>query len=158
MRKYCTPHGALGRSGEAVAWATVLGMQTSSPLLRVVTTLLLVGASSLLACDDEHAHGGVEIVFAEPLDGAVVAVDSEVSIEATVTAEEAMHGWMVEVRNHADDTVLATFDAHDHTAAYDIAEVWTADVASGTEVDIEVIVTVDHDGGLDSHLITITVE
>ena len=69
-----------------------------------------------------------------------------------------MHGWMVEVRNHADDTVLATFDAHDHTATYDIAETWTAAVAAGTEIDIEVIATVDHDGELAKKLITITVE
>ncbi|MBK9072294.1 MAG: hypothetical protein IPL79_15040 [Myxococcales bacterium] len=133
-------------------------MNTSPRLVQISTALLLVASASLMACGDEHAHGGAEIAFAAPLDGAVVAVGAEVMIEATVTAEESMHGWMVEVRNHADDTVLATFDAHDHTAAYDIAEVWTADVASGTEVDIEVIVTVDHDGALETKLVTITVE
>lgn len=127
-------------------------------LFSLAAAFVLASVTSQMACDDEHAHGGAEITFAAPFDGAVVAVGADVSIEATVTAEESMHGWMVEVRNHADDTVLATFDAHDHTATYDIAEVWTADVASGTEVDIEVIATVDHDGELAKKLITITVE
>ena len=112
----------------------------------------------LTSCDDEHAHGGADITFAEPFDGAVVAVDAEVAIVAHVMAEEAMHGWVVEVRDHADDSVLATFDAHDHAATYHIEETWTASVASGTEVDIEVIVTADHDEAPVTKLITITVE
>lgn len=130
--------------------------------MRAISTVFALAIVSYagvsLGCStDEHADSA-EIHFIAPLDGSTVAPGADVPIEIHVTADAPMHGWVVTVRNTADSAELATFDDHDHADTYEIAEIWTANVESGTEVEIEIAVTLDHDSDPITSSATITVE
>lgn len=124
-----------------------------------LVTGFLLAAAMAGGCGDEHEHGGdVAIHIASPTDGATVAAGESVTIAAHVEAEDTLHGWTVNVRNVADDSVLATFADDVHDAMFEISEDWTADVDPGTEVEIEFVVEIDHEGNTASESVSITVE
>ncbi len=120
----------------------------------IFSLLPLLAAATLVvfnACKkDEHHDNEATIEIASPTEGQIVMAGATLAIKATLTGKEDLHGWKVELRNKADNTVLFTADNHDHALTLTIDEVWTNNVTAHTDLVLEVFAQLDHDGALSS--------
>jgi len=105
-----------------------------------------VFVSSCKKEEDDHHDVPATIEIAAPLATGMYNQGDTVFINATVTAEAAMHGWELHLRKKADQTEVFAADAHDHAATYNISEYWINNVTSDTQMELEVMATIDHDG------------
>lgn len=114
-------------------------------------SLLVVSTFLLDACkkDEEHANEAtIEIIT--PQEGQMFHSGETVTIQATLTGKESLHGWKVEIRKAADNSVVFEADAHDHALSFAINETWTNNVTEHTNLVLEVFAQLDHDGTLTS--------
>lgn len=115
--------------------------------ISIYLGILMALVVFLSSCKDEdHDENNAVIEISAPLAGSMYNNGDTVFLNATVTAEEAMHGWELYIRKKTDQTQIFTADAHDHAATYTIAEYWVNDVTQDTEMELEIIATIDHDG------------
>lgn len=94
---------------------------------------------------DKHLNTA-EITFITPTENATYTHGDTVKLNITAVGEQTLHGWQINIRNKADNTILFTKDAHAHAAILNIAEYWINDVHTHCNVEAEVIVGLDHDG------------
>ena len=99
------------------------------------------------ACDkDEEPTNTATIEISSPTEGQIIMGGATVDIKATLTGTEMLHGWKLEIRKVADDTVLYTAEAHDHGMSYTINETWTNNVTHHSDLVLEVFAQVTHEG------------
>lgn len=117
-------------------------------LVLLLPILGLFGLTVLNACSkDDHSHGNdATITIASPTAGQMFHGGEMVPIKATLTGEESLHGWKVEIRKKSDGTVLFTADAHNHAVTLTIDEVWVNNLTEHTDLVLEVFARIDHDG------------
>lgn len=110
--------------------------------------MVLFGSAVLMAgCKkDEHTPNTADIQIAAPVDSHTYEYGDTVSVNATITAPEPMHGWELHLRKTADQSEVYTTDAHDHAATYNVTGYWVNNVTEHTPMELEVIATIDHDG------------
>lgn len=117
-----------------------------------LSMFLLATVSLITSCkkddddDDDHDGTTAEIVIASPTAGQEFMGGDTVAISATITGTAAMHGWALHLRKVSDQSEVFSADAHDHAASYTIAETWVNNLTEHTELQLEIIATLDHDG------------
>lgn len=117
--------------------------------ITFLSMFLLATVSLVTSCkkDDDHDETPTaEIVIASPTAGQEFMDADTVNINATITGTAAMHGWELHLRKVSDQTDVFSADAHDHAASYTIAETWVNNLTDHTELQLEIIATLDHDG------------
>lgn len=112
--------------------------------------LLLSVVSFTASCtndkDDEHNENTAIITIASPTEGANFHHGASIDIIAEIVGKEALHGYEVYLRNKADNTVLHSINSHTHDKTLTIHETWVNNVAMQTDVELEIVVFLDHDG------------
>lgn len=116
--------------------------------LFILMMMIATSVGFTTSCKDKEDDDNVtaDIVIEEPADGASVAQGDTLMIHAQVTGSAAMHGWELAVRKKTEQTVLYSTDAHDHAATYHIHGEWVNTMPAGTQMEIVVTVTLNHDG------------
>jgi hypothetical protein len=124
--------------------------------LFLLPTLALIGLVSMNACkkDDNHANEAT-IDISSPTEGQMVMAGGILAIKATLTGHESLHGWKVELRKKADNTVLFMVENHDHQQVLTIDETWTNNVTEHTDLVLEVFAQLDHDGTFSSKTVNL---
>lgn len=113
---------------------------------------LLLGllAAGFTACkhDDDHHHGNdtqATITLASPTAGQQFQPGDTVTITGTVVTEESMHGYILYIRRKPQLDTLYSYSGHEHGTSAAISQKWV-NTASQTDLELEVKVTLDHDG------------
>lgn len=117
--------------------------------ITFLSLFLLTSLSLITSCkkDDDHDNDPTaDIVIASPTAGQEFMGGDTVHINATITSANAMHGWELHLRKVSDQTEVYTNDAHDHAATYTIADTWVNTLTEHTELQLQIIATLDHDG------------
>lgn len=113
----------------------------------------IVIATAFTACT-KHAGDTVPapvteeatISFASPTQGGVYAIGDSISIQATCTAANTLHGCDIIIRRASDTTVLYNAHMHDHATSININRKWKADLVQATNLEVIVKAAVNHDG------------
>lgn len=129
--------------------------------MKKITFLSLFLAATLSfisSCKKDDGHDEeptADIAITAPTAGQEYMAGDTVFINATVTGTAAMHGWELHLRKVSDQTEVFSADAHDHAATYTITETWVNNVSDHTELQLEIVATLDHDGHTASKTVNI---
>lgn len=110
-------------------------------LLLAVAMLFVL----LPACHkhDDSSVNTAEITIASPVEGQIY--QGSVNIVGTLVGNEDLHGWVAHIRPKGGGADLFNAELHDHGTTLTINESWTPTVSVQTEVELEIIVQLDHD-------------
>lgn len=123
----------------------------------LLAAFALFGLLAVNACKkDDHDHGNeVTIEITSPTEGQQFHSGETVTIKATLTGKETLHGWKIEIRKKSDGTVLFRDDDHDHAKTLTVERTWVNNVTAHTDLVVEVFAQVDHDGKSTSKTVNI---
>lgn len=109
--------------------------------------LILLGIAFIQSCTRESVPVNVaSFAISSPQEGQLVHLGETVSIKATLSGTETLHGWAIEIRKKADGTVLYEKSLHTHGLSLHIDETWTDGVPDNADLVLEVFAQLDHDG------------
>lgn len=115
--------------------------------LFLLSALALMGLVCLNACKkDDNQTNDATIEISSPTEGQMVMGGATLAIQATLTGKETLHGWKIEIRKKADDSVVYEVENHDHAVMLGINESWTNNMTDHTDLVLEVSAEIDHDG------------
>lgn len=87
------------------------------------------------------------IVIHQPVEGAMYALDSVVTINVDITAADfEMHGYDVYLINETVGDTVWTTGLHDHGESFHIDGTWTNNVTDHSDMMLKVVAEIDHDG------------
>jgi len=114
----------------------------------LLSSILLFSLVMMNACKkDDHDHGNeATITISSPTEGQQFHNGETVTIKATLTGTESLHGWKIEIRKKSDGTVLFSEDEHDHATTFTLEKTWTNNLTEHTDLILEVFAQLDHDG------------
>ena len=114
------------------------------------TAFLLLVTIAFSSCgDDDDDVQPVEpsITITSPSVGQEVKSVQTLNITGTIKAENTLHGYTIYIRKKADNTEVFKKEIHDHKTEITINELWTVEaVTAHTDLELEVVGTLDHDG------------
>ena len=106
---------------------------------------LVVVLFTLLSCH-RHEENSATITISSP-DPALYFVGGDtVFIQGSVVAESEMHGMTIQLLNDASDSVMFTYSNEEHLASYSFNQFYVNQVSQHTDVRLEVVAELDHDG------------
>jgi hypothetical protein len=120
--------------------------------------LLLLVLTAFSACEDDHVdpENSAEITISNPADNGIVSEGQTVNIAGTIVGAHELHGYIINIRRKSDNVVVFSKSNDDHNANITINENWTVGtITEHTEMELEVVATLDHDGNTASKKITI---
>lgn len=92
-------------------------------------------------------HNLATISIASPMANQMVTSNQAITIQATISGLATIHGYKLFIRKKSDSTVLFTKDVHEHATNITVSETWTVPVVTAhTDLELEVVATLDHDG------------
>ena len=122
-----------------------------APLLVSLCALLF---GVLPACHKAEGPTGstnhATITVHSPAEGAAILPGATVQIRATIEAIEPLHGYELFIRNKATGEKLLSADEHSHGSTIEVSKNWVNTAAAGTELELEIAVSLDHDGNIHS--------
>jgi len=126
-------------------------------IMLLLPAIALFSLVALNACKkDEHDHGNeATIEITSPTEGQQFHNGETVTIKATLTGKEALHGWKIEIRKKSDGTVLFSDDDHDHATTLTVEKTWVNTVTDHADLIVEVFAQLDHDGAKSSKTVNI---
>lgn len=132
---------------------------TATLELEVIVLLDAAGKTTskkinITAKEEEEVADPV-IIITNPQDGAMIHPDETVDITGSATWSKTLHGYKIIIRNKADQTEIFTSDDHIHGTEIQFATSWKNELHEHTDLELEVIIYTDHDGGLVSRKIDI---
>ena len=121
-------------------------------IMLLLPAIALFSLVALNACKkDDHDHGNeATIEITSPTEGQQFHNGETVTIKATLTGKETLHGWKIEIRKKSDGTVLFSDDDHDHATTLTVEKTWVNTMTDHTALIVEVFAQVDHDGAMSS--------
>jgi hypothetical protein len=102
--------------------------------------------------DHDHNHDDVEnkvmtVTINNPSEGQMFALNDDVNIGASITANFEIHGYEVKLFNESNnDSLMFENFVHQHSENVNVSEIWTNTVSSHSDVRIEVSALADHEG------------
>jgi hypothetical protein len=111
------------------------------PFVLLASALLSLALPACHKADDDP--NTVEITLASPVEGQTY--QGAVNIVATMVGEDDLHGWELHIRPKAGGADFFTAESHEHGEAQAINESWTPVVSGKVEVELEIIVQLDHE-------------
>lgn len=126
-------------------------------IMLLLPAIALFSLVALNACKkDDHDHGNeATIEITSPTEGQQFHNGETVTIKATLTGKETLHGWKIEIRKKSDGTVLFSDDDHDHATTLTVEKTWVNTMTDHTDLIVEVFAQVDHDGAMSSKTVNI---
>lgn len=114
----------------------------------LLTAFALFSLLVFNACKkDDHDHGNeATIEITSPTEGQQFHSGETMTIKATLTGKETLHGWKIEIRKKSDGTVLFSDDEHTHGKTLTVERTWVNNVTEHTDLVVEVFAQLDHDG------------
>ena len=113
-------------------------------------TFLFAGSVVLASCsndsDDPKPQHTATITFTSPAEHATINGGDTAIIAGTITSNEQIHGYKIYVRNTTTGADTLLVDDHAHATQVPFSGVWINDVTAHSEIEAEVVVTLDHDG------------
>lgn len=99
------------------------------------------------------------LTFSNLTEGAVIHTGDSVLIQGVAAASAEMHGYEVAVKN-ADDTAVVYFSqhVHDHGDTLLINQGWKDTLTAAANLQVEVTLTLDHDGHTSTKTVGIKTE
>jgi hypothetical protein len=126
----------------------------------ILSRMLLLGVALLpflaTGCHQDEAAGTntAQVTIHNPMENDVVAPGATLEIHATVVGQDALHGYELFLRNKATGVNLLALNEHAHGSTIDIHEEWVNTVDETSELELELIVTLDHEGNTTSKKVT----
>jgi hypothetical protein len=120
-----------------------------SPYKYINYGLILAALLSSGGCKKKDAttpQPTITIDIQSPVEGAVVAQGASLLITAHVTSDVEVHGYEWKLRNKADNTELASGEAHAHGKDLNVNGSYLNNVPGTVQAELEVTVEIDHDG------------
>lgn len=123
-------------------------------LFYLAASLTIYSLTALTSCKkDEEPQNEAIIEIASPSAGQIFMGGATVPVKAILTGVEILHGWKVEIRKVADDSVVFTAESHEHAQTFSIDEAWTNNVTEHSDMVVEVFAQLDHDGTMQSQTV-----
>lgn len=110
---------------------------------------LFFGLSFLISScsDDDEVKPTATITLTSPTDPGLIASGNVLKITGTIAGNQEIHGYVINIRDVADNSIMYTTEVHDHAKDITINQEWTAPaVTSKKMLNLEIIATLDHDG------------
>ncbi len=95
------------------------------------------------ACNNEKEDPLPQIAVESPIEGATIEFGDTVHIEVNITHTEALHEYLVELKNADDDIVLFSEGEHSHDTEAHVHNHWVNNVATHTDMELNVT-AIDH--------------
>jgi hypothetical protein len=122
--------------------------------------LIMAGCLTLAAACKKKTENTpeptIDINLQSPTAGATYAYGDTVWVKAHVSSPVELHGYEWRIKNKTTNMVAATGDDHIHGKEIDISGYWINDVSATAQMDVEVVVEIDHDGDESEKEISIT--
>lgn len=97
-------------------------------------------------CEYADPEPTIEFAISEPTAGATYGKDQTVHIQATVTTDGPVHGYVVYLRNKSNnDEVVFSKEEHVHESPVSIHEMWVNDVTIHSDMELEIKLITEHD-------------
>lgn len=119
----------------------------------ILSAAILASAFTSCKKEDEHATEAT-ITINTPAANMMYDYGDTVFVNATISADEAMHGWMLGFTDESSNELFMV-DAHEHAATYNVDTFWVNNVTATTHVTVKLTATVDHDGNEQSQEVMI---
>lgn len=104
--------------------------------------------------DDDSCEYADEITFTitTPAEGSTYGKDETVHISAMIESTGELHGYEVVIRNVSNDNeeVFRHSESETHESMIHIHQEWVNTVASHSDMEMEVIAIIDHEGNTES--------
>ena len=138
-------------------------MQTQSPTSLLKPLLLGLLVTFAMGCKDDddhhHDHGNkATITLASPTEGQEFASGDTVRITGNIVTEQTMHGYGLYIRAKNQTDTLYKISGHEHGTTAAINQKWVPNLSGHTELELEVKVTLDHEGNTASKKVTFHAE
>ena len=126
-------------------------MKFSNSIFSIAFLASFIFVVSLASCKDDHDHGTfATITITQPQEMSVYDQGDTVFILGSIAGDGELHGYVAYIRNKAtNDTVFYTLN-HAHGVSLDINYQWVVDVSDHSDMELGVIVTIDHDDNAES--------
>jgi hypothetical protein len=109
--------------------------------------ITVLAACTKHAGDMEETIPAATITFAAPTEGAIYKTGDSVRIQGVAVSSAVMHGCQIAIRNAADTSVVYYAEhVHDHNNTITINHAWKNTLTMATNLQVEVILALDHDG------------
>lgn len=124
---------------------------------KLKLTLLLTLIITLFpACKKDHSHedpASAEITIYSPSESQGFDKGDTVFIKAKISGSAEMHGYEVHLRRVSDNAEMFLDDKHIEATNYDINGYWVNDGAIKSDMVLEVVANLDHEGNTKSQQI-----
>ena len=133
-------------------YQSALPRNTAFNKIRMKSILVFSAAFLLLACskhkgDVEESIPQATVTYHSPMPNAVYHTGDTIPISITATATAEMHGYAVSIRNAADTSIVYFLkEAHAHGDSLMIDERWKDTLTSATNLQVALVLTLDHEG------------
>src|SRR5688500_18339229 len=114
--------------------------------------LLLFLGFAIVSCDDD-SEANVEptktaiITVTSPAENGMVTANDSATVSGTIEAAENLHGYTISIRRKADHTEIFRKESHAHKPTLTFSFKWLVEnVTKHTELELEIITALDHDG------------
>lgn len=116
-----------------------------------LVAIILCGLAAVTSCKkDDHSDGSHQntatITIASPVAGSVYGINDTVHIRAFVVGQQVLHGYEVHIRKVSDGLVAFSRDVHLDATSYDIREEFVNNVSEQHDMELEIVVVLDHEG------------
>ncbi|KAA9325688.1 hypothetical protein [Adhaeribacter soli] len=115
-----------------------------------ISCLFLIGAFSCTESyknDDPAPHNSAVITITSPSENYMGMPTDSVHITGTITGQQTLHGYTISIRKKTDNAEVFFKSVHDHKTAIEINQKWKAAGLEGhTDLVLEIVTTLDHDG------------
>ena len=120
-------------------------------LFYILPAFALFSLVAFSSCKkDDEPQNSATIEISTPTEAQIFMGGATVPVKATMTGVEMLHGWKVEIRKVADNSVVFTAEAHEHAQSFTIDEAWVNNVTHHSDMVLEVFAQIDHDGAMQS--------
>jgi hypothetical protein len=123
-----------------------------------ISTLLVLTITTLVSCkkDEETKKESsvpalsASIQIAQPLQDAIIAADSIVYMNATITADFQMHGYHAWLINTTTNDTVWSAHPHTHGETLLLSDQWINQVGTESDMLFKITASLNHDGATQS--------
>lgn len=121
------------------------------PIKSLFAAFVIICSFLTVACKDDHDHEEdpqptATITFTSPSTNSAFNGGQTITVAGKIEAAQQIHGYKIIIRNLTTNSETVIKDAHDHNTAVDFTADWTNNVTTHSDMEAEVVVTLDHDG------------
>ncbi|MFZ1704756.1 MAG: hypothetical protein WAT79_10455 [Saprospiraceae bacterium] len=119
----------------------------TKPLNLLFILTLSVFSLALFSCDKQETEDNkVVISFQSPDENQAITSGDSVFLNATITSELSIHGYEIYIHELVTGETILLSAKHTHDEIISIAESWKVMPKENTNVEIEIVALVDHNG------------